>query len=60
MKNNAPPGMQPEICNRGAVLGIWGQSPQPLEAIGGLGDESPALQKFEFFFAKLLDLGLFW
>ena len=38
MRNNAPPGMQPEVCNRGVVLGIWGQSLQPLEAIGGLGE----------------------
>ena len=45
MKNNAPPGMQLEICNRGAVLGIWGQSPQPLEAIGGLGEEVPSATK---------------
>ena len=37
-----PPGMPPEICNRGAVLEIWGQSSQPLEAIGGLREGDPS------------------
>ena len=45
MKNDAPPGMQPEICNRGAVLGIWEQGPQPLEAIGVLGEGVPSATK---------------
>ena len=45
MKNNSPPGMQPEVCNRGAVLEIWGQSPLPLEAIGGLGEGVPSATK---------------
>ena len=43
----------------GAVLGIWGQSPQLPEAIGGLGAEPPALENFAFFFKNNLILGLY-
>ena len=33
---------QPEIRNGGVVWGVWGRSPQPLEANGGLGAKPPA------------------
>ena len=33
----------------GAVSGVWGRSPQPPEANGGLGAEPPALENFAFF-----------
>ena len=31
-----------------AIEGVWGQSPQPPEAIGGVGAEPPALENFAF------------
>ena len=37
-----------------------GQSPQPPEAIGGLGAEPPALENFAFFLKNNLVLGLYW
>ena len=43
----------------GAVVGVWGQSPQPPEAIGGLGAEPPALKNFAFFLKNNLVLGLY-
>jgi len=33
--------------------GVWGQSPQPPEANGGLGAEPPTLQRFSRFFKKI-------
>ena len=35
-------GAQPEIRNGGAVLGVWGRSPQLPEANGGFGAKPPA------------------
>ena len=35
-----------------AVLGVWGRSPQPPEANGGLGAKPPALENFAFFLQK--------
>ena len=44
----------------GAVLGVWGQSPQPPEANGDLGARPPALENFAFFCNNNFILGLFW
>ena len=65
-------GAQLEIRDWGAVLGVWGRSPQAPEAIGGLGAkapsrrrygglgaEPPALENFAFFFKNNLKLGLY-
>ena len=37
-----PPGAWQEVRNEGAVLGVWGWSPQLPEANGGLGAKPPA------------------
>ena len=37
-------GEWPEIRNGGAVLGVWGRSPQPPEANGSLGAKPPAAE----------------
>ena len=58
MKNNAPPGMQPEICNRGGLFWESGdKAPNRWRSLEVWGRESPALQKFEFFSEKLLNFG---
>ena len=43
----------------GAVFGIWGRSPQPPEANGGMGSKPPALENFTFFCKNNLILELF-
>ena len=50
-------GAKPEMCNRRAVLEVWGRTPQLPEANGGLGVELPAAKqgqspKILHFFAK--------
>ena len=42
----------------GGCVGVWGRSPQPLEA-RGLGAERPALENFAFFCKNNFILGLF-
>ena len=40
------------------AIGVWGQGPQPLEA-WGVGADPSALKIFLFFLARILILGLF-
>ena len=41
----------PKLAMRGAVVGVWGQSPQPPEA-WGFGSGAPSASKFCIFLQK--------
>ena len=48
MKPKLETGAWPEIGYEGAVLGVWGQSPQPPETNGGLGAKPSAAEGWGF------------